>query len=243
MKGNFRGHRVGSTNYLFAKYVKCPDCGRVYTGYKKCKEFAYYIHRCAALGGIGKTLKESDLLAMIDAQVGQLLYSESYTEFLHTKFRNMIRNRNTGVQKDRGVIDRRMKELESERDVLLDLYLKKKIDLARFESKEAEIINQIAVLHDRQKLLSDDLSQHYHTVAELIDYLRNFSNLFLRIPPEGKIEFLREMAYGIETDGSSIRILWKPLYSHLLNAKVAGAISPATEVVSPEMHARQDSNL
>ena len=68
----------------------------------------------------------------------------------------------------------------------------------------------------------------------MIDYLRNFTNL----RSEGKIEFLHEMAYGLETNGESLTIIWKPLYSHLLNAKVAGVITPATYVVSPKMHAR-----
>ena len=243
MSQKFRGHRSGSTHYLLAKFVKCSRCGKLYTGYKKGHGFVYYNHHCDANDGRYMYFKESDIIDMLNQRIQGLVYSESYTQLLHSKFKNMIRHRDTHITRDRETIEKRFTELEKKRELLLDLYLQQKIDIQRYESKEAEIINQIAVLHDRQKELSEDLSDHYHEVAELIDYLRNFTNLFMKIPPEGKIEFLHEMAYGLETDGESLKIIWKPLYSHLLNAKVAGVITPATYVVSPKMHARQDSNL
>jgi len=81
---------------------------------------------------------------------------------------------------------------------------------------------------------------------EIIDYLRTFAHDYLADTLEGKVEFLRNMSYGVKTDGESVVIEWKKAFSFLLDSEVIAFLPPNTtdrKVFNPVMHASQDSNL
>ncbi len=221
-----------SNQQLLSKFANCSKCGRQISGYQK-DGYTYYNHKCTELDEKNISMSEVKIFKGLAHYISKIFYSEKHADFLKKLFKTVIKTKSNTVSRERKSTEKNLKELETKKDRLLDLYLDSKMKKEDLDKKSIEIDNQIESLNQRLQDLSIDLSSHQHKVTDLIEYLRKFSQTFLSASDEDRIKLLKTMAYCIKTDGENVKVEWHKPFSYLLDTQIVEAMNTEIQGLKP----------
>jgi len=244
MDDRYNGNRKSETTYNLSKYVRCSHCGMMYTGYKVIKSDVYYNHHCEALNGKYRIVKESEIVTALDDYIETIVYSDQYSMWLKKTFSEIMNDKSSVTERERAESNKKIRELQSSKSKLLDMYLSDEFTKEEIDKKAHEINTQITVLEDRLVILNKDLSNHFNKVLDIVDYLKNFTKTFLLDSIDGKMEFLRAMSYVMIYDDDNKKVAeiqWKKAFAYLLARDFTTQIPPTSlDLVSPFTYAWRD---
>lgn len=221
------------TTYIFRKLIHCKSCGCLITPEKKIKKNGkeYVYLRCGHSAKICNQgiVNENEIIRQLKQEVfAKLTLPSSVQEALKEqllKQLNDISQLNT-IFKSR--ITREINDLQTQGKNLFDFCLKGNFPYSFYESKKAEIDNQIKELEkslEKYKTIDNDMKQN---VVNVVSMAANISDIFDKATPDKKNQLLRLLITDCKLNGKRLEYRLKAPFDKLITCTDSQKLSQIT---------------
>lgn len=210
-------------DFVYRLFLYCPDCGKVFTGWtqriRNKYEYIYYSHDCNELDGKSVKIKETRVKKLIDNKIKHFRFNNTQAEYLKNVLQNILTSESDIVKSERERINNKIASLISQRKNATGLFLEEIIPKEELTERVTAINKELANQQNILETLTDDLTIYNDEVTKIIDFLKNFNDLYDQLTEKERMDYVRCIVDKAYLDGEKIKFEFKKPFQHLLNEK------------------------
>lgn len=231
LSSKYIGHKRRNFDFALSGMVRCT-CGKLMTGDRlkikvkggKIRTKLIYVHKCPdkpkrTTGEPGGQISiyEDKLFEILDKKIKESTFSENFATNLKILFKNYVDDSQDKHVNERKIVSRKINNLFSQKDRLLDAYSKQIINDTDALNEKIQNLNlQIEHLEKQKCALEINNDKLIITIAEIIDKLRDFGRVYAQSSFKGKAELLNSMTTDIIIEDNEPKIIWDKPFSFMM---------------------------
>lgn len=211
-------------DHLYRGLIYCPHCGKLNSGWtqrlnKGLYEYVYYSHVCNAEDGKSIKIKEEKFTKLLDNKILQFRFNNMQAEYLKNILQNILTTETDLTKNERETLNNKINALISQRKNITGLFAENVIPKDELLERVTIINNEIKQTEEALLTITDDITEYHDDVIDIIDYLKNFNELYDQLDEREKVQYLKCIIKKVYLDGEEIKLEFKAPFAHLLNEK------------------------
>ena len=227
LAGNRQGLKTLKKQDPLSKFLRCSDCGATLTlDHKKKKsgrEYFYFIHKCAALGGKQVSIPRDKVIDAVDQEIRRIRFSESFFTNLKAWFQKRMQEKDTAINAELAPIHDRITDLKRRIARLYDLWSDDELPLEELKEMRDCYGAEIIELREQQKVIEGTKEKAVcDAICGAVDRIKGLPLAYLEAQSiASKAQKLRAQLVEIKLSGEGpLFLMWKEPFSYIMRPAV-----------------------